>query len=201
MSTLLGAAGELDAGDVDEAFIARAQVTSLEGYLFDQAAAGEAFLKAAGAAHRADRRVALTLSDSFCVERYLEAFRSLVADTVDVLFGNEAELLLLYQADDIDTALMAAGRECAIVAVTRGAAGSSVFADGARLDVPAAPVDRVVDTTGAGDLYAAGFLYGLTHGRPLADCARIGALAAAEVISHVGARPETPLAGLAGAAG
>lgn len=197
MSTLLGAAGELDADDIDEALIARAQVTYLEGYLFDQEAAGEAFMKAAAASHRADRKVALTLSDSFCVERYLESFRALVRDTVDVLFANEAELTLLYETDDVFSALDRAGRDCGLVVVTRGPAGSSVAVDGHRLDVAAEPVARVVDTTGAGDLYAAGFLYGLTHGLEIERCGRLGSFAAAEVISHVGARPETPLAELA----
>ncbi|MGE0795597.1 MAG: adenosine kinase, partial [Acidimicrobiia bacterium] len=154
LSTLLGAAGELDADDIDEDLVARARVTYLEGYLFDQAAAGEAFFKAAAAAHRADRKVALTLSDSFCVERYLESFRHLVADTVDVLFANEAELTLLYETDDVIEALEHAGRACGLVAVTRGPQGSSISVGGRRLDVAADPVAHVVDTTGAGDLYA-----------------------------------------------
>jgi sugar/nucleoside kinase (ribokinase family) len=198
LSTLLGAAGELDPDDIDEEFIGRAQVTFLEGYLFDQAAAGEAFYKAAEAAHRFGRRVALTLSDSFCVERYLESFRGFVAETVDVLFANEAELTMLYEADDVFGALDQAGRDCALVAVTRGAAGSSIVLDGRRVDVEAEPVAKVVDTTGAGDLFAAGFLFGLTRGLDPATCGRLGSLAAAEVISHVGARPELSLATLAG---
>jgi sugar/nucleoside kinase (ribokinase family) len=197
MSTLLGAAGELDADDIDEALIARAQVTYLEGYLFDQSAAGEAFLKAAAAAHRADRKVALTLSDSFCVERYLDSFRALVADTVDVLVANEAELTLLYETDDVLQALDRAGRDCGLVVVTRGAEGSSISVGGRRVDVAADAVSHVVDTTGAGDLYAAGFLFGLTRGLDIEICGRLGSLAAAEVISHVGARPETSLASLA----
>jgi sugar/nucleoside kinase (ribokinase family) len=197
MNTLLGAAAELDAGDVDPAFIARAKVTYLEGYLFDRDAAGEAFWKAAGAAHDADRLVALTLSDSFCVERYVDAFQALVADTVDVLFGNEAELRLLYGTDDFDAALAAAEHDCEVVAITRGAAGAVVSARGERVVVAAAPVDHVVDTTGAGDLFAAGFLFGLTRGLDVETCGRLGALASGEVISHVGARPETPLAALA----
>ncbi len=197
MSTLLGAAGELDADDIDEDLVSRAQVTYLEGYLFDQAAAGEAFLKASAVAHRADRRVALTLSDSFCVERFLEPFRSLVADQVDVLFANAAELTLLYETDDVVEALEQAGRVCDLVVVTRGADGSSIASGGRRVDVGADAVARVVDTTGAGDLYAAGFLYGLTRGLEIGTCGRLASLAAAEVIGHVGARPETVLATLA----
>lgn len=193
MNTFLGAASELGPDDVDESLVARAQVTYLEGYLFDREAAGEAFQKAAAAAHAAGRRVALTLSDSFCVERFLEGFRHLVTDVVDILFGNEDELRLLYETDDLERAIAEAERVCDLVVVTRGAAGSTVSARGARIDVEAAPVDRVVDTTGAGDLYAAGFLYCVTHGRDLETAARIGSIAAAEVISHMGARPEVPL--------
>jgi sugar/nucleoside kinase (ribokinase family) len=197
MSTLLGAAGELEADDIDETLVGRAQVTYLEGYLFDQSAAGEAFLKAASVSHRAGGRVALTLSDSFCVERFLESFRSLVADQVDVLFANAAELSLLYETDDVFEALDQAGRVCELVAVTRGADGSSIVAGGRRVDVGADAVARVVDTTGAGDLYAAGFLYGLTRGFEIETCGRLASLAAAEVIGHVGARPETVLATMA----
>ena len=197
MSTMLGAAGELDAQDVDEELVARAKVTYLEGYLFDGAVVGEAFMRAADAAHRNDGKVALTLSDSFCVERFLGGFRRLVAETIDVLFGNEGELCLLYETDDLEEALTRAREDCGMVAVTRGAAGSSVVTASMRVDVPAVPVDKIVDTTGAGDFFAAGFLFGLTHGHDLETCARLGSLAASEVITHVGARPETSLAVLA----
>jgi sugar/nucleoside kinase (ribokinase family) len=197
MNTLLGAAAELDAGDVDGAFIARAQVTYLEGYLFDQAAAGEAFHKAAAAAHGAGRKVALTLSDSFCVERFLEPFRRLVASTVDVLFGNADELCLLYETDDVEAAVGHAEKDCDLVAVTRGSGGALVSARRRRVAVAATPVPKVVDTTGAGDLFAAGFLYGLTRGLDAEVCGKLGAIAAGEVITHVGARPETSLAALA----
>jgi sugar/nucleoside kinase (ribokinase family) len=193
MNTMLGAAGELDADDIDEDLIARAQVTYLEGYLFDQDAAGEAFGKAASAAHRNGRKVALTLSDSFCVERFLEPFRNLVRDTVDILFGNDAELSLLYGTDDVDEALAAAAERCETVVVTLGAAGAAVMTGGRQLRVPAEPVPQVVDTTGAGDLFAAGFLHGYTTGRDPETSARLGAIAAAEVISHAGARPEHSL--------
>jgi sugar/nucleoside kinase (ribokinase family) len=197
MNTLLGAAGELGPDDVDPSFISRAKITYLEGYLFDQEAAGEAFHKASAAAHDAGRMVALTLSDSFCVERYLEAFRELVADRVDVLFGNERELTLLFETEGVEEALTRAEPHCDLVAVTLGSKGALVSAGGRRVAVPAAPVERVVDTTGAGDLFAAGFLYGLSRDRDPETCGRLGALAAAEAISHVGARPETSLAELA----
>ncbi|MDP8994770.1 MAG: PfkB family carbohydrate kinase, partial [Pseudomonadota bacterium] len=144
------------------------------------------------AAHRAGRQVALTLSDSFCVERFLDPFRELVAATVDVLLGNADELCLLYETDDVDSALAAAGQHCDLVAVTRGAAGASIAADGRRVDV-AAERATVVDTTGAGDLFAAGFLAARARGRPIRQCLEAGAAAAAEVISHYGARPEADL--------
>ena len=197
MNTLLGAASDLSPDDVDESFVSRAQVTYLEGYLFDRELAGAAFQKAAAAAHAAGRRVALTLSDSFCVERFLEAFRALVEREVDLLFGNRDELCLLYETDDVEVALAAAEQVCDLVVLTLGAEGSMVSQRGTRVRVPAEPVARVVDTTGAGDLYAAGFLYGITHGHDLETSAKLGSIAAAEVISHVGPRPETVLAGLA----
>ena len=197
MNTLLGAASELEPDDVDEAFVARGAVTYLEGYLFDREAAGEAFHKAAAAAHAADRLVALTLSDSFCVERFLEPFRTLVSDQIDVLFGNDDELRLLFETDDLEAAMVEAEKHCRIVAITRGAEGAIVSTGGRRVAIAAEPVHRVVDTTGAGDLFAAGFLYGLTRDLDPETCGKLGAIAAAEVISHVGARPETVLAGLA----
>lgn len=196
MNTLLGAAGELGPEDIDPSFVASARITYLEGYLFDQEAAGDAFHKASAAAHDAGRMVALTLSDSFCVERYLEAFRELVADRVDVLFGNEHEVTLLFETDDVDDALTQAEAHCGLVAVTLGAKGAVVSVNGQRVRVPAEPVERVVDTTGAGDLFAAGFLYGLSRGLAPETCGRLGALASAEVIGHVGARPEMSLSRL-----
>ncbi|MCU1484658.1 MAG: carbohydrate kinase [Actinomycetia bacterium] len=196
MSTLLGAACMLGPDDVDERFVARAEITYLEGYLFDHEAAGEAFRKAAGAAHAAGRRVALSLSDSFCVERFQDGFRALVGGIVDILFGNDAELCLLYDTDDVEHALAAAARTTDIVVVTRGAAGAYVSAGGVRFEVAAAPVADVVDTTGAGDLFASGFLFGITRGFEVGVAARLGALAAAEVIAQLGARPQAPLASL-----
>jgi sugar/nucleoside kinase (ribokinase family) len=197
MNTLLGASSELDPSDVDPDFVASAKITYLEGYLFDRDLAGEAFHKAADAAHAAERMVALTLSDSFCVERFLEPFRTLVSDQIDVLFGNDDEIRLLFETDDLEYAMDQAERHCSIVAITRGAEGALVSANGQRIAVPAVPVSHVVDTTGAGDLFAAGFLYGLTRNLDVETCGKLGAVAAAEVISHVGARPETVLAGLA----
>lgn len=196
MNTLLGAAAELGPADIDEAFVARAQVTYLEGYLFDREQAGSAFEKAASAAHAADRQVALTLSDSFCVERFLEAFRALVHADVDILFGNQDELCLLYETTDPFEAMAAAEKACDLIVMTRGPKGSMVSRRGTRVEVAADPVDHVVDTTGAGDLFAAGFLFGLTHGHDLGTSARLGSLAAGEVISHVGARPEVQLSTL-----
>lgn len=190
MSTWLGAASELGPADVDERFVGRAAITYLEGYLFDQEAAGEAFLKAAAASHRAGGRVALTLSDSFCVERFRDGFRRLVTETVDVLFGNEAELRLLYDADDVEDAIAAATAHVDLVVATRGAQGATIVQEGRRIEVAAVPVERVVDTTGAGDHYAAGFLCGLTGGHDLRVSGELGAAAAARAISQVGARPD-----------
>ncbi len=198
MATFLGASAHLEPADVDAALVESARSIYLEGYLWDPPPAMEAFRQAAAAAHRAGRAVALTLSDPFCVERHRDAFRVLVSEHVDVLFANESELLALYETGDLETAiacLRGTGR-CATAAVTRSARGSVVIAHGERFDVPAEPVTRVLDTTGAGDLYAAGFLHGLAQGRPPAECGRLGALAAAEVISHFGARPEIDLAEL-----
>ncbi|MDP8987969.1 MAG: adenosine kinase [Actinomycetota bacterium] len=193
MSTLLGAAAELGPDDVDEQVVADAAVTYLEGYLVEQNGAREAFYKAAAAAHRSGRKVALTLSDSLCVGRFRGEFLELVGGTVDLVFANEDELRLLYGTDDVDEALAEAERRCSLVALTRGARGSTVVAGGERHDVPAVTVPAVVDTTGAGDLYAAGFLHGLTRGCDAPTCGKLGAVAAAEVITHLGARPETPL--------
>lgn len=197
MSTVLGAAADLGPEDIDEDVVAEAEVTYLEGYLVEQDGAREAFVKAAAVAHAAGRQVALTLSDSFCVGRFRAEFLTLVESTADLLFANHDELCLLYGTDDIYEALAGAERHCPMVAVTRGANGSVVSAAGQRRSVPAVPVARVVDTTGAGDLYAAGFLHGFTRGCSPLTCGRLGAVAAAEVITHVGARPEADLAALA----
>jgi sugar/nucleoside kinase (ribokinase family) len=201
MNTYLGACADLGPADIDPEVIAAAQVTYLEGYLFDPPQAQEAFRKAAAIAHAAGRKVALSLSDPFCVGRHRDAFRDLVDGHVDILFANEAEICSLYQTADFATAAAAVRGHVAIAALTRSAAGSVILADGAEHRIAAAPAARVVDTTGAGDLYASGFLFGLTRDRPLPTCGEIGSLCAAEIISHVGARPETALSRLIAEAG
>jgi sugar/nucleoside kinase (ribokinase family) len=201
MGTYLGASAHLGPDDIDSDLVAKAQVTYLEGYLFDPPPAQAAFRKAAAIAHQAGKRVALSLSDPFCVDRHRSAFRELVTGEIDILFANEAEICSLYETDDFDKAASAVREHVAIAALTRSAEGSVVLADGAMHKIPAAPVARVVDTTGAGDLYAAGFLYGLTQGRPLPTCGALGSLCAAEIIGHVGARPEVKLSELAAKAG
>jgi sugar/nucleoside kinase (ribokinase family) len=201
MQTLLGASATLGPSDVDPGTIAAASITLLEGYLFDPPPAKRAFLRAAEIAHATGRRIGLSLSDRFCVERHREEFRAFVADHVDVLFANEDEAVALYEAGNLDDAIESAGADCALVAITRGAAGSVVVADGYARQVPAEPAERVVDTTGAGDLFAAGFLFGLCRGEDLAECGRLGGIAAAEVISHVGARPARRLAEIVGERG
>ena len=193
MNTYLGACADLGPADIDAEVIAAAQITYLEGYLFDPPLAQEAFRKAAAIAHAAGRKVALSLSDPFCVGRHREAFRDLVDGHVDILFANEAEICSLYETSDFDVAAAAVRGHVQIAALTRSAAGSVILADSADHRVAAAPVVRVVDTTGAGDLFASGFLYGLTRGLPLPICGGIGSLCAAEIISHVGARPEVEL--------
>ncbi len=192
MNTFLGASVAFSEADVDPAFIAQAAVVYLEGYLFDPPAAQAAFRRAAAAAHAAGRQVALSLSDPFCVDRHRAAFRDLVAGHVDILFANEAEICSLYECNAFDDAASAAGRDVALAALTRSEQGSLVLQGEQRVIVPAAAT-QVVDTTGAGDAYAAGFLTGLTAGRALAACGEMGSIAAAEIISHLGARPGADL--------
>ncbi len=196
MSTYLGASVTLGTDDIDAALVAAAQVTYLEGYLFDPPEAKAAFAHAAEIAHHHDRQVALTLSDSFCVERHRAALRHLVEHHIDILFANEAEIIALYEADSFATAMAAVRGHCDTVCLTRSEKGSVVMNGGGVIEVPAAPVDRLVDTTGAGDLYAAGFLFGHVRGEAPAECGRIGAICAAEVISQMGARPQRRLADL-----
>ncbi len=193
MSTYLGVSSLLHPDDLDEDAIAAGAVLYMEGYLFDRDDAKAAFRRAAAIAHENGRKVSLTLSDSFCVDRHREDFIDLVCDSVDVLFGNDAELRALYQVDELSEAIGEVRQYCELVAVTTGAAGSQIVTPDGIVEVPAEPVRRVLDTTGAGDLYAAGFLYGYTQGLPLPECGRIGSIAAAEVISHVGPRPLVPL--------
>jgi sugar/nucleoside kinase (ribokinase family) len=194
--TYLGASTFIGPEDVDSEVVSRARVTYLEGYLWDQPPAKDAIRKAAAAARGAGRQVAFTLSDPFCVDRHRDEFRDLVANEIDVLFGNEAEICSLYEVDDFDTALQRIRRHCRVGALTRSEHGSVVIGADELHVIEAEPVDRLVDTTGAGDQYAAGFLYGLTHGHDLATCGRLGSMAAAEVISHFGARPAVSLAKL-----
>lgn len=196
MNTFLGACVGLGPDDIDEDLVARSGVTYLEGYLWDRDEAKAAFEKAASLAHKHGRLASLTLSDPFCVERHRESFRDLINGHIDVLFANEEEIKTLYQVDSFDDALSHVRKDCKIAALTRSEKGSVVVSGEEVHEVPAEPVSKVVDTTGAGDQYAAGFLFGLTRGRDLATCARIGAIAAAEVIAHVGPRPEVKLADL-----
>ncbi|HRO03004.1 MAG TPA: adenosine kinase [Terricaulis sp.] len=197
MNTYLGASTLLEGDDIDAALIRAGKVTFLEGYLFDRDEAKAAFVRAAEIARAAERQVALTLSDTFCVDRHRDSFRHLVAGHIDILSSNEAEILSLYQSTDLETALAAARKACPIVIVTRGDKGSLIATADETVTVQPIPVSKVVDTTGAGDLYAAGFLFAHARGRPLAECGAIASLAAAEVISHMGPRPEQNLRGLA----
>ncbi len=216
MATHLGVAATLRPDDVDEDLVSRAQVVYLEGYLWDLAPAKAALRRAIEVAHAGDGLVALTVSDPFCVERHRREFLDLLHDDVDVLFANEQEAISLFGTGSsgigssgtgssgtgsFDAAVAAVGETGLLAALTRGAAGSVVVAAHGAVAVPAVPAEAVVDTTGAGDLYAAGFLHGLTHGLDPEACARLGAVCAAEVISHLGARPRGDLAELARAAG
>ncbi|MCL4292473.1 MAG: adenosine kinase [Acidimicrobiia bacterium] len=198
MCTYLGISSALGPDAVDDRLIAAAAVTYLEGYLWDQPPAKEAIRAAAAAAHAAGRRVALTLSDPFCVDRHRDEFRELVESDVDVLFANELEICSLYEENHFDDALIRVRDACGVAALTRSEAGAVVVGDGEVHVVDAVPVDAVVDTTGAGDQFAAGFLYGLTHGLPLGVTGRLGALCASEVIGHLGPRPAVSLRELAG---
>ncbi|MGE0596316.1 MAG: adenosine kinase [Hyphomonadaceae bacterium] len=201
MSTYLGASTLLEAGDIDADLIRAGAILFLEGYLFDRDEAKAAFVRAAEIARGAQRKVALTLSDLFCVERHRDSFRHLVAGHVDILFANEREILGLYETDNLDAAIAAARGACPVVAVTRSEHGSTIATGAETVHVNAAPVRRVVDTTGAGDQYAAGFLFGYARAKALPECGALASLAAAEVISHMGPRPETNLRGLALARG
>jgi adenosine kinase len=198
MNTFLGAAQDLHPRDIDAAIVGASLITYLEGYLWDPKNAKEAFVKAAKIAHDADRKVALSLSDAFCVDRWRDEFLHLMRSrTVDLIFANETELHSLYQTSDFNAAITALRRDIDIAVVTRSEKGCLVIGSDGAEAVPAFPVERVVDTTGAGDLFAAGFLSGLARGADDRSCGRLGALAAAEVIQHLGARPEASLKDLA----
>ncbi len=197
MNTFLGASTELGTGEVDANLIAAAKVTYLEGYLFDKPEAKQAFYAAADIAAKSGRKVALTLSDAFCVDRHRDDFRKLVHQGVDILFANEKEITTLYQVNSFDEAVTAVRGECDVAVLTRSEQGSVIVTAARTIEIRPEDVKDVVDVTGAGDLYAAGFLYGMTRELSLADCGRLGSLAAAEIIGHIGARPERPLIELA----
>lgn len=202
MNTYLGAAQELMPADIDAAQIAASSIIYLEGYLWDPKNAKDAFVKASTVAHEAGRQVALTLSDSFCVDRYRGEFLDLMCNgTVDLVFANEAELHSLYQTSDFDTALKQLRVDAKLAVVTRSEKGCVVVSKNGIMAVPAFPIEKMVDTTGAGDLFAAGFLFGLVRSAGFEAAGRLGALAAAEVIQHIGARPQTSLRELAKANG
>jgi sugar/nucleoside kinase (ribokinase family) len=201
MNTFLGVSPELTVAEVDAEQISRAKIVYLEGYLFDRDAAKAAFRAAAGHAAKAGRKVALTLSDAFCVDRHRPEFLAFIRDHVDILFANESEVTSLYETESFEDAANHAARDAKLVVLTRSAKGAVIHSGGKSVAVPADKIDRVVDTTGAGDLYAAGFLFGHARGLDDAISARLGALAAAEIISHVGARPQVELAKLAKARG
>jgi len=201
MSTYLGACRELVPADVDETAVADAHILYIEGYLWDEETAKQASRKAIAAVKSAGGRIALSLSDSFCVGRFRDEFLDLLDKDVNILFANEDEAKALFEAEDFDGVIAATKKWGGIAAITRSAKGCVVLEEGEEHAIPAAPVSQVVDTTGAGDQFAAGFLYGITHEKGLADCGRLGAIAAAEVISHYGARPEVSLQALAQKAG
>ena len=197
MNTFLGASVSFSAADIDAPLIEAASIVYLEGYLFDRGEAKEAFKEAARLARKSGAKVALTLSDAFCVDRHREDFRALISEGADIVFANEKEITSLYEVNSFAEAADAALADCELAVLTRSEAGSVIVANGETIAIPPEPVHKVVDVTGAGDLYAAGFLYGLTKGLPLETCGRLGSLAAAEVISHIGARPELSLRELA----
>ena len=201
MSTFLGAANQLTPDDIDADLVRNSEILDLEGYLFDPADARAAFVRAAEIAHTAGRRVAVTLSDTFVVDRWRDELLPFIESSVDIVLANEAELLSLFQETDFEAALARLRPIVEVAAVTRSEKGSVIVRDEQRVEVAAYPVDKVVDTTGAGDQYAAGFLLGLARGLPLETCGKLGSLAAAEVIAHWGPRPLVSLKALAEAEG
>lgn len=196
MCTYLGACVWITPADLDAEMIQNAQVTYLEGYLFDRPHAKDTFFKACEMAHTAGRKVALSLSDSFCVNRHRDEFLALIKNHVDILFANETEILSLYQTHHFEEAALKVSDDCAIAALTRSEKGSVIVSGKDRFEISAVPVTKVVDTTGAGDMYAAGFLYGYTQGLPLSLCGELGSIAASEIIQHVGGRPQTDISAL-----
>ena len=198
MNTYLGACAKLSSKDIDADLVAQSKITYFEGYLWDPAEAKDAIREAARIAHENDRLVAMTLSDAFCVDRYRDEFLELMrSGAVDICFANDGELKSLYQTSDINSAIDAIRKDCNLAIVTMGADGSMIVTREKTGSVDAQPIDELVDTTGAGDLYAAGFLFGLTDGRELGECAVLGSAAASEVIQHIGPRPQVSLKELA----
>ena len=193
MNTYLGACVNLTTEDIDANIVESAKVTYMEGYLWDRPEAKDAFKFAAKIARRSGRMTSITLSDSFCVERHRDSFLDLIRNDIDIVFANETEIKSLYQTQNFEGAMRAIQKDCAISVLTRSADGCVVVKGDEIHAAPAFPVNKVVDVTGAGDLFASGFLHGFTSGRTLPQCAQLGALAAAEVISHIGARPEVKL--------
>lgn len=193
MNTFLGASTDFSPEDLDEDTIAAAQVTYLEGYLFDKPPAMEAFYQSLRLAHKHQRKVALSLSDAFCVDRHRAEFHALLKEGVDILFANESEAMALYQTNTLDEALPQLAKDCPLIVVTRSEKGALILEGGKTISIAAEPVAKVIDTTGAGDSFAAGFLYGFTHGLGLPICGRIAAICAAEIIGHLGPRPQTNL--------
>ncbi len=201
MCTFLGASVEFTDDDVDQAVIEASKIVYLEGYLFDAEAARRAFAKAAAFAHGSGRMIALTLSDGFVVERHRAGLMGFIETQVDLLFANESELCALFETTDFEAAIRALTPHVKLAAVTCGEKGSVILSQGERNTVKAEAVEKVVDTTGAGDQYAAGFMFGLSRGRPLQQCGQFASLAAAEVISHYGPRPQVSLKDLAASKG
>jgi sugar/nucleoside kinase (ribokinase family) len=194
MNTYLGACVNLTVADIVPEIVEASAVTYMEGYLWDRPEAKQAFVKAAAVARKAGRKTAITLSDSFCVDRHRDSFLDLIRNQIDIVFANETEITSLYETQDFSQALELAAVDCEIAVLTRSEKGCVVVTGDDLHTVPAHPIEKLVDATGAGDLFASGFLHGFTHGKALDHCARLGALAAAEVISHIGARPEVNLA-------
>jgi len=197
MNTFLGASVDFTPEDLDKALIGASRIVYLEGYLFDREEAKAAFRAAARMAKKAGAKVALSLSDAFCVDRHRDDFKAFVREGADIVFANEKEITTLYQVNSFAEAADRALQDCEMAVLTRSEAGSVIVAQGETFEIPAESVAQVVDVTGAGDLYAAGFLYGLTRGAPLESCGALGSLAAAEAIGHIGARPEISLRKLA----
>lgn len=197
MNTALGVSPRLGGGEIDADLIRSGRILYLEGYLFDRPEAKAAFREAAGIAAKAGRQVALSLSDPFCVDRHRPEFLELIRESIDILFANEAEITSLYETTNFDTAAKQAQKDTELAALTRSEKGSVILSEGTSIAIPAAPIAEVVDTTGAGDLYAAGFLFGVATAKDLETAGRLGSMAAGEIISHLGARPEVKLADLA----